>query len=183
MHRYRFSYWLPERPGNWAAGTVFAVVGGLILAFGPRLFAASGDYATVTLLRILGGTFLLLGMVILAWMLGDLWLGAKDSPRRQEWYWWGQFLAPMLAAAAFSVPSALMFPAFLVAYLARPNGLFPAGQPAATGNLWIGALFSLFGCLGLALMYVITRSAMKARPRLARAGSIHQPADPTRLRK
>ena len=164
---FRFSVWIGGRTGNWIAGSVFAAVGLIFLLVAPQWTGSGPDAATgATVLRALGGFFAGLGLLVLGWLLVDLWLGAKDSPRRHVWYWWGAFLMPMLAAAAFSVPATLVLPAFVVAYLARPDFVFPAGQPVTANNFWIGALFSVCGVLGLVLMYFVGRAALRDRPRL-----------------
>jgi hypothetical protein len=154
------------RPGAWIAGAVFALVGGALLFGAPALAGSSVDAATtMTVMRVLGGTFAVLGLVILAWVAGDSFL-ANFAPEKQEsWNWWGSLLAPMLAAALFSVPSALMLPAFLIAFLLRPDFLFPAGAPIEAGNFLVAALFSGLGLLGLLLMFVIARSALRERHR------------------
>lgn len=162
---FQFYTNIRDKLANWIVSIVFILVGGLIAVVVPALLRPSPDRETVVLiLRILGGIFLGLGLLIYVWMLGDWYLNSRDQETREKWYWWGNFLLPMLAAGLFAVPSTLAFPVIYFFYLSRPNGLFPAGSPAGSQNLMIGGIFSVAGLLTLALMYFIGKAVLKSRP-------------------
>jgi MFS family permease len=162
---FQFYISIRGRLANWIVSIVFMLVGGLIAVIVPALLQPSPDRGTVVLiLRILGGVFLGLGLLIYVWMLGDWYLKSRDQETREKWYWWGNFLLPMLAAGLFAVPSILAFPVIFSFYLSRPNGLFPAGSLADSQNLMIGGIFSVAGLLALALMYFIGKAMLKSKP-------------------
>lgn len=176
MIRGRFGLWgfyvyVTGRPASWIVSIVFIVVGFLIAFFLPSAFR-SGQDATVAglLVRVLGGVFLVLGLLILCWMLADLYLSIKNPDIREAWYWWGNFLVGLLAAGLFAVPSTLAFPVILLFYLTRPNGLFPAGSTDPLNNLGVGFLFSLLGLLSLAMILLIARPLYAQRPRRGQPG-------------
>jgi hypothetical protein len=98
-------------------------------------------------------------------MVGDLYLKFWQPEYRDAWYWWGNFIGPLLAVGLFAVPATLAFPLLLVAYLLRPNVFFPASSPDVANNLIVGLIFSVIGCLCLALMYFVGRSRSRHRPR------------------
>ncbi len=163
-----FRFWISVtgRPAAWIVSVVFILVGAVITIFLPPMVEPSRDRETIiVLLRLLGGVFFCLGVAVFLWMLADWYLGRVDSPLRERWFWWGNFLAGMISAGLFSIPATLMFPAMLAAYLLRPNALFPNDQTDVANNLWVGAIFSVFGTLGLGMMYLVGRDYYRNRPR------------------
>lgn len=162
---FQFYISIRGRLTNWIVSIVFILVGGLIAVIVPAFLQPSPDRGTVVLiLRIFGGVFLGLGLLIYLWMFGDWYLKSRDAEKREKWYWWGSFIMPMIAAGLFAVPSTLAFPLIFYFYLTKPNGLFPAGSVSNSQNLMVGGIFSLAGLLSLALMYFIGKSMLKTRP-------------------
>lgn len=162
---FRFYIYLRGRPANWVVSIVFMLVGTVIAFYVPTSVQPSPDRHTIlTILYILGGFFVGMGALIFLWMGIDLYLKFTHPERRDGWYWWGNFLGPLLAAGLFAVPAAFMFPLMLLAYLLGPNIFFPADSPNADNNLIVGLIFSIVGLLCLALMYFVGRSVYKKRP-------------------
>jgi hypothetical protein len=167
--RWSWSIWVGGKPGSWMVGIVFSAVGALIAFWMPSFIQPSPDRPTALLIvHILSGIFLGLGLIILAYMGIDLYLGWRRPEAREIWYYWASAVGPLLAASLFAVPASLAFPALLVVYLLRPNAIFPAGSSQATGNLLIGLLFSALGAGSLLLIYVLARNLYRNRP--GRAG-------------
>jgi hypothetical protein len=163
---FRFYIWFTGRPAYWIASIVFMLVGGVIWFVVPFSVELDPDRDTIIIiLRMLGGLFLGMGALVFVWMVGDLYFKFRHPERREAWYWWGNFIGPMLAAGLFAVPATLACPLMFLAYLLRPNAFFPAGSPDVANNLLVGLIFSVVGLLGLALMYFVGRSIYKSRPR------------------
>ena len=161
----RFSFWFELRgPARlWAASIVFTVVG-VFLVFGFSRFFTMGDQDAFPLLsvRIFGSVFLVLGLIVLAPMLASLFVVPVD---RAAWHWWANFIGGLLGALTFAVPATLMFPIFLLAYLVRPNILFPVDSVDTTKNLGIAALFSLIGLVTLIATIVLARLKLRQDPK------------------
>jgi hypothetical protein len=140
------------------------LAGAIIAFYLPAIVRSSPDRGTaVTLIRVVGGVFLGLGMLIFLWMVGDLYLKFRHPERRDAWYWWGNFVGPLAAAGLFAVPATLALPLMALAYALRPNAFFPPNSPGAGNNLIVGAIFSAAGLLGLALMVVVGRATYRNR--------------------
>ena len=153
------------RPANWVVSIVFMLVGAIIFSFVPTILQPSPDRGPVLIiLHIFGGIFFGLGSLIFLWMMGDAYFKFRHSPYRDTWYWWGNFIGPLLAAGLFAVPATFTFPLMLLAYLFSPNIFFPANSPDVTNNLVVGLIFSVVGLLSLTLMYFVGRSMYKKRP-------------------
>lgn len=162
---FRFYIYLRGRPANWVVSIGFMLVGMVIAFYVPTIVQPSQDRHTIlTILRILGGVFVGMGALIFLWMVVDLYLKFNHPERRDGWYWWGNFIGPLLAAGLFAVPATCMFPLMLLAYLFSPNILFSANSPDVTNNLVVGLIFSVVGLLSLALMYFVGRSMYRKRP-------------------
>jgi hypothetical protein len=154
------------RAAIWIGGLVFTLVGGVITFLAPQLLKSGEDASAIRLILIgLGGVFLLFGLGSLGVGIGDMVLALTNPPARRYWMWWGNFLLGMGAAAVFAVPCALAFPLLFMAYITRPNAIFPSLAANANGNLTLGLVFSLVGLLTLAVMVWIGRLALKSRPR------------------
>ena len=158
------------RTANWIGSIIFILLGSVIVLFLPTIVQPTADRNSLLLiLRIFGGVFAGLGLLILLWMLGDLYFKYKSPQYRQVWYWWGNFLiATLLPVGLFAVPATLAFPILFLAYLLAPNALFPAGFPDVANNLIVGLIFSVVGILALAGMFFVGRSMYRNRPRLHR---------------
>jgi hypothetical protein len=166
---FRFYIVFRGRLADWAVSIVFMLVGAVIAAFLPAIVRPSADRATaVILIRVVGGVFLGLGTSIFLWMVGDLYLKFRHPERRDAWYWWGNFVGPLLVAGLFAVPATLALPLMALAYALRPNIFFPPNPPGTANNLVVGAIFSAAGLLGLALMGLVGRSMYRNRPRRRR---------------
>jgi hypothetical protein len=162
---FQFYISLRGRAANWAVSIIFILVGALIDFYGPGIFQSSSYRAIIVLiLQLLGGVFLGLGLSIFLWMAVDLYLKYRNPEFRDRWYWWGSFIAPMMAAGLFAVPATLAFPVILLVYLLGPGSLLPVNANDVTNNLVIGLLFTVFGLLTLGLMYLIAKSMLKGRP-------------------
>jgi hypothetical protein len=162
-----WGFWIQitGRPAAWIVGIVFSIVGGLILVFGPSLTSTAQDVGTAHMaVRILGVVFLGLGILVLAAMVVDLVLLARGSPRRDTYFWWFNFLCGLLAAGLFAIPATLIFPLMLIAYVLRPNGLFPVDARNDSNNLFVGLIFTLFGLGALLLMLFAGRAVYRNRP-------------------
>lgn len=157
-----FGFWIELRgPAKlWVASIVFIVIGALI-AFGvPVIVQPTQDRDLILLLlRVLGGTFIVLGFAVLLPMLATLFI-AKEH--RENWHWWINFLGGLLGALAFAVPATLMFPVFFIAYLTRPNALVP-NDAVAANNLGVAALFSVIGMVVLALLFFLGRKIVREK--------------------
>jgi hypothetical protein len=154
------------RAAIWIGGLIFTLVGGVITFLAPQLLKSGQDAPAIRLILIgLGGVFLLFGLGSLGVGVGDMVLALTNPPARRHWMWWGNFLLGMGAAAVFAVPSSLAFPLLFIAYMLRPNAIFPTPAPNTNGNLTVGLVFSLVGLLTLALMAWVGRIALKSRPR------------------
>lgn len=170
-----WSYELRGPAAQWVASTVFVAVG-MLIAFVLPLFAlqepaeGTDPMAVTLLLRVLGGTFLLLGGVPLTLMLGSVWVARRSPENVPVWHWWTNFLGGLLGACAFAVPTSLLFPTFAVLYLSRPNVLFP-DERVATQNLLLVLLFSAIGWVVLVVLFVVGRSKYRERPRCQSAGA------------
>lgn len=163
---FRFYMGIRGRPANWVVSIVFMLVGGVVAFLGPSIVAPTPDReTTVIILRILGSLFLGMGGLIFVWMVGDLYFKFRYPERRDAWYWWGNFIGPLLAAGLFAVPASLAFPLMFLAYLLRPNAFFPADSPDVANNLLVGLLFSVVGSLTLVFMYFLGRARYRSRPR------------------
>jgi hypothetical protein len=162
---WQFYFSIRGRAANWTVSIIFTLVGAVIDFFGPGIVQPSPDRGSIVLiLQILGGVFLGLGLSIFLWMVVDLYLKYRNPEFRDQWYWWGSFIAPMLAAGLFAVPATLAFPVILLVYLLGPGNLLPVDPKDVTSNLLIGLLFTVVGLLTLGLMYLITKSTLKGRP-------------------
>ena len=162
---FRFYVNLRERPATWGMSIIFIIVGGIIFFFLPAIVGSGPDRnIALWLIRILGGVFLGLGGLTFLWLAGDLYLKYRHSEQRENWYWWGSFVGPLLAAGLFAVPATLMFPLMLLAYLFSPNLFFPANSPNVANNLVVGLIFSVAGLLSLGLMYLVGRTMYRKRP-------------------
>jgi hypothetical protein len=169
---FRFYIVIRGRLADWAVSIVFMLVGAVVAFFLPAIVRPSADRDTaVTLIRVVGGVFLGLGTLILLWMVGDLYFRFRHSEYRDTWYWWGNFVGPLVAAGLFAVPATLALPLMALAYVFRPNAFFPPNSPDAANNLIVGAIFSAVGLLGLALMGLVGRSMYRKRPRRQRLKS------------
>jgi hypothetical protein len=169
---FRFYIVIRGRLADWAVSIVFMLVGAVVAFFLPAIARPSADRATVvTLIRVVGGVFLGLGTLIFLWMVGDLYFNFRHPEHRDTWYWWGNFVGPLLAAGLFAVPATLALPLMALAYVLRPNAFFPPNSPDAANNLIVGAIFSAVGLLGLALMGLVGRSTYRKRPRRRRLKS------------
>lgn len=150
----------------WIGGLVFTLVGSIIAFLAPQFLQSSQDASAARLILVgLGAIFLLFGLSSLGVGVGDLVLSLTNPTARQRWMWWGNFLLGIGAAAVFAVPASLAYPLLLVAYLTRPNVIFPSPLPDANGNLTIGLIFTLVGFLILAIIVWVARIALKSRPR------------------
>jgi len=154
------------RAAIWIGGLLFTLVGSVITFLAPQFLQSTQDASAVRLILVgLGGIFLLFGLGSLGVGVGDLVLSRTNPTARRQWMWWGNFLLGIGAAAVFAVPSSLAFPLLLVAYLLRPNAIFPSPLPDANGNLTVGLIFTLVGFLTLAMIVWVARVALKSRPR------------------
>ena len=73
----------------WAVGILFTIVGAVIAFFLPGIITPERDRETsVLLVRILGGVFLLLGLICLAVMLVDTYLARRNPQQRDNWFYW-----------------------------------------------------------------------------------------------
>jgi hypothetical protein len=169
---FRFYIVIRGRLADWAVSIVFMLVGAVVAFFLPAIVRPSADRDTVvTLIRVVGGVFLGLGTLIFLWMVGDLYFKFRHPEHRDTWYWWGNFVGPLVAAGLFAVPATLALPLMALAYVLRPNAFFPPNSPDAANNLIVGAIFSAIGLLGLALMGLVGRSMYRKRPRRQRLKS------------
>jgi hypothetical protein len=169
---FRFYVVIWGRLADWAVSIVFMLVGGAIAFLLPAIVRPSADRdIVVTLVRVVGGVFLGLGTLIFLWMVGDLYLKFRHPEHRDSWYWWGNFVGPLLATGLFAVPATLALPLMALAYALRPNALFPPNSPDPANNLIVGAIFSATGLLGLALIGLVGRSMYRRRPRQRRLKS------------
>lgn len=161
-----FYVYITGRPAAWIVSVVFILVGTLIAFLLPSLLASSPDREfSVPPVRILGGAFLAMGILLLSWMLVDLYLSVKNPERREAWFWWGNFLAGLIGAGLFAIPATCAFPAILLFYLSRPNAVFPGTSADPSTNLLMGLAFSGAGILSLAMIFFIGRSSYRRRPR------------------
>jgi hypothetical protein len=164
--QFRFYVVIRGRPAEWVVSIVFMLVGAIVAFFLPAIVRPSADRDTaVTLIRVVGGVFLGLGTLIFLWMVGDLYFKFRHPEYRETWYWWGNFVGPLVAAGLFAVPATLALPLMALAYALRPNAFFPPNSPDAANNLVVGAIFSAVGLLCLALMGLVGRSMYRKRPR------------------
>jgi hypothetical protein len=169
---FRFYIVIRGRLADWAVSIVFMLVGAVVAFFLPAIVRPSADRDTVvTLIRVVGGVFLGLGTLIFLWMVGDQYFKFRHPEHRDTWYWWGNFVGPLVAAGLFAVPATLALPLMALAYVLRPNAFFPPNSPDAANNLIVGAIFSAIGLLGLALMGLVGRSMYRKRPRRQRLKS------------
>ncbi|MEJ2600271.1 MAG: hypothetical protein P8Z00_18190 [Anaerolineales bacterium] len=154
------------RAAIWIGGLVFTLVGSVITFLAPQFLQSTQDASAARLILVgLGGVFLLFGLGSLGVGIGDVVLSRTNPTARQRWMWWGNFLLGIGAAAVFAVPASLAFPLLLVAYLSRPNVIFPSPLPDANGNLTIGLIITLVGFFTLAMIIWVARRALKSRPR------------------
>jgi hypothetical protein len=164
---FQFYISFSGRAANWIVSIVFIIVGAVIDYFAPAMVQPSPDQGSIILIiHILGGVFLGLGISIFLWMLGDLYFKYRNPEFRILWYWWGGFIAPLLAAGLFAVPASLAFPVTLLIYLFGPGNLLPSNSKDMTNNLLVGFIFTVFGLLTLGLIYLIAKSSYKGRPTL-----------------
>jgi hypothetical protein len=159
----RFSFWfeLSGAAKLWVASGVFLIVGALIaLALPPIVQPQEQDRdLALFLLRVLGGTLIGLGLAVFLPMLASLFIATE---RRVNWHWWINFIGGLFGALAFAIPATLMFPVFFLAYLTRPNGLFPANADA-TNNLGVAALFSAIGLAVLMLLFFLEHKMVREK--------------------
>lgn len=157
----RWSFWIELQGATklWVASIVFIIVGALIaFVLPPIVQPREQDRDLVLLLlRVLGGTFIILGLAVLLPMLVSRFIAAE---RREIWYWWINFIGGLFGALAFAVPATFMFPVFLIAYLTRPNALIESDAVAAN-NLGIAALFSVIGIIVLVAIFILARFKLK----------------------
>lgn len=161
------SFWIELRgPARlWAASIGFTTVGALIACVLPRFLPAIGQDAIASFaINALGWTFLVLGLLVLMPMLATLYVRRRQPEQEAVWHWWINFIGGLAGALAFAVPATLMFPVFLVAYLTRPNALFPDAAVAAN-NLWIAALFSVIGLVVSVPIYFLARLKLREEPK------------------
>jgi len=159
--RWRRSIWLTSPARLWAASVVFVVLGTLLAFAAPPLLESPGqDEAVPLVTRTLGGTFLVLGLVVLLPMLLSLRLA--DPASRKRFHWWINFVGGLLGALAFGVPAALAFPVMFVAYQRGLASLDPNDADAAH-NLAIAAVFSLSGVVVLVALFVVARRLLRTK--------------------
>jgi hypothetical protein len=148
------SFWIELRGATklWVASIFFTLLGALLAWSLPDYFPAIGQDPIASMaIRVLGWTFIGLGLLVLVPMLATLYVRARHPGQEANWYEWINFFGGLAGALAFAIPATLMFPVFLWAYFGRPNVLFP-DEAAAANNLWIAALFSVIGAAVLALL-------------------------------
>ncbi len=163
--RYRGGIWgfyiyARGRSANWIVSVVFMLVGLLIAIALPPIIRPMPDRDVVVLIvRLLGGIFFILGLVIFASMMFDAVLASEGPEVRDRWYRSSKLVLSLIAAGLFAIPATMAFPIMMLAYLSRPNGLFPINDPNPLNNLVVGLVFSVVGVLALGLMVVAARSA------------------------
>lgn len=161
------SFWIELRGPTklWVASIFFTMLGALIAWALPGYLPAIGHDAIVLFaIRTLGLTFFGLGLLVLVPMFVTLFVRARHPGREAIWYDWINFAGGLAGALAFAIPATLMFPAFFVAYLRRPNSLFPDDAVVAN-NLWVAALFSIIGLAVLALIFLLLRRKPHKEPK------------------
>jgi len=160
----RWSFWIELRgPARlWAASITFTILGAAIAIVLPRLFSDTNQDPSVSLaMRILGWTLFVLGLVVLLPMLATLYIRRSQPEQEAVWHWWINFIGGLLGALAFAAPATFMLPIFFLAYLLRPNALFPADSTDTTKNLGIAALFSVVGIVSLLATIFLAREKLK----------------------
>lgn len=162
---FGFWYQLPPRAGVWAVGIIFSLIGLVVLVFSPALVESATDATeTRAALLILGIVFLVLGLIALTAMTVDAILKSRAPHRREQWFYWSYAFIALFAAALFAIPATLVFPITLIAFLVRPNGLFPAGQTNTGENIFVACLFSISGLFALALLIFLARRTQREQP-------------------
>ena len=158
------SFWIEFRGATrlWVASVVFVLLGLMFLLLAPDLFESAPNPLGVIAIRVLGWTFLGLGLLVLLPMLATIYVARKHPGRDAVWRWWINLIGGAAGALAFAVPATLMFPVFVVAYLGRPNALFPRDDAS---DLWVGALFSILGVGTLAALWFLIRLKLRNETR------------------
>ena len=162
-----FSFWIELQGATklWVASIFFTLLGAVIAWVFPLLFPAIGRDPLVSFaIGALGWAFIGLGLLVFVSMLGTLYIRATRPGHEEVWHWWINFAGGLAGALLFAVPATLMLPVFCVAYLRRPNVLFPS-DAAAANNLWIAALFSVIGLVVLAVIRVLVRLKLRENPK------------------
>ena len=163
-----WGFWIELRgPARlWTASIGFTLVGSAIVVVLPRyLPAVEQDPVAAIAIGALGWAFVVLGLIVLLPMLATLYVRARRPERERVWFWWINFIGGLCGALTFAIPAALMLPLFSLAYLMRPNALFPAGDANPAHNLCIAALFSLIGLITLAATVFLARATLRENPR------------------
>lgn len=173
MHR-RWE-WVPSRAAQpWFVGGLFAVVGWALVKLAPHMtggaelglgIQADGEVVAFWIVTGLGGYFVALGAILLGMGAVRVWVALRTPWNREAWDWWVQTVGGGLGALSFALPALLVFPAFAIAFVRRPNALFPAGGTSAAALLWTGAGFSALGLGTLALLVWVLRRSVPSRPR------------------
>lgn len=158
---------------HWIAASVFAVVGALVTFVVAPLLAAQADPDTPTPIgsvRALGWAFLIISGTMLLMLAITREIERTGSQNAHVWEWWINFVGGMLGAALFGVPATLVLPFFFLAYIDRPNRLFPDPD----GSFWsigaLGLLFTSVGLVTLVALYAMSRAMLRSRPRWKRHG-------------
>ena len=163
-----WSFWIELRgPAKlWTASMTFTLLGPAIALVLPRyLPQVEQDPILSVAIGALGWVLLALGLIVLLPMLATLYIRATRPERERVWLWWINFIGGVCGALTFAIPAALMLPAFSLAYLVRPNALFPDADPNAAHNLAIAALFSAIGLVVLLAVVFLARATLRQNPK------------------
>ena len=163
-----WGFWIQLRgPARlWAASITFTLLGSVMIDVLPRyLPAIEQDPIGSVAIGGLGWACLVLGLIVLLPMLATLYIRVTRPERERVWFWWINFIGGLCGALTFAIPAALMLPLFSLAYLMRPNALFPAGDANPAHNLGIAALFSVIGLVVLAATMFLARASLRENPK------------------
>jgi hypothetical protein len=162
MRGWGFYVSIAGRPVNWIVSVVFMLVGlVIVLALAPNIEPMPDRDGIVLIVRVFGGVFFFLGLLIFVGTVVDLALAGQDPARRERWYSRSTALIALFAAGLFAVPATLAFPLLLVAYIVRPTAYYASDSPDMLHNLMVGLIFSIAGLLSLGLLYITTRKTFR----------------------
>lgn len=155
----------PRRVQLWVASISFTLIGALLLFVFPRYTPGlAADPIGAVAIFALGVAFLALGLLVLVPMLVSLYVARRHPGDEVRWHWWSNFIGGIAGALVFAVPATLMLPGFAIAYLMRPNVLFPPGVSPAK-HLWLAALFTVLGVLTLVATWFLARMRLREKDR------------------
>ncbi len=161
--RYRTRLSSSSSSSDWLVSIIFLVTGLFILLLVPWIVRPGPDHDTVVLLvQILGGAFILLGVVILLWILGGLYFSSYFPQYTEPWTYYGRVIGASVAAALFAIPATLTFPFLLLAYAVRPNIIFGVDTDPLVWFL-VGFLITAIGAACLWLTFAVVTSSYTER--------------------